>query len=155
MKIDHFPFFIISVVSIILWSSSRATEATVKSKKPRLRSLSNPQFDGVDEVKVELTTFWDRMLRRDSFSSYSFSYAYGSVQVSSVSPNKTEWPECVDEKLTCSECKSLIEQEGYPTISKVEILGPRDPATLDYRNDRVRVICNKTSNQLLAVPIVG
>jgi hypothetical protein len=154
MRIGLSPFFIISVVFIILWSSSRATEATAKTKKPRLRSLSNPQFNGVDEVEVELTTFWNRMLRRDSFS-YSASYAYLPVQVSSVSPNKTEWPECVDEKLTCSECKSLIEQEGYPTISEVEILGPRDPATLDYRTDRVRVICNKASNLVLAVPIVG
>lgn len=92
------------------------------------------------------------MLRQTSFSFHS--YEQGGVHTASVSP-KAEWPECVDEKLTCSKCKSLIKEEGYPSITKVEILGPLDPATLDYRLDRVRVICNKTSNKVIAVPIVG
>lgn len=154
MRIGFSGFFIVSFATIIFGSTSRASGDTVKSKNPRLRSYSNLRTDGVDEVKVEFATFWDRMLLREN-SSFSSSYAYGSIRVSSVSANKTEWPECVVEKLTCSECKFLIEQEGYPTISKVEILGLNEPATLDYRLDRVRVICNKSTNEVIAIPIVG
>jgi len=129
--------------------------AAAKRTAPLLRSPRNSIHQFFD-IGFENGQFWERNLRRGSFS-LSYTNNGGAQTTSTSSENtKTQWPECVDNKLTCDECKTLIEKEGPSNvITNVEILGPTDPASLDYRQDRVRITCDKASNQVIAVPISG
>lgn len=145
------PFFSLSILlTLVLGSSSSVTT----NKRISLRSPGNKILNFFD-VGIENSQFWQRNLRRGSSSS---SYTYGgAVSISaSTDARKTQWPECVNNKMTCDECRILIEKEGPSNgITNVEILGLTDPATLDLRDDRVRITCNKATNAVTMVPYIG
>eukprot|EP00540_Astrosyne_radiata_P012478 CAMPEP_0116843794 /NCGR_PEP_ID=MMETSP0418-20121206/12296_1 /TAXON_ID=1158023 /ORGANISM="Astrosyne radiata, Strain 13vi08-1A" /LENGTH=69 /DNA_ID=CAMNT_0004474607 /DNA_START=161 /DNA_END=373 /DNA_ORIENTATION=- len=63
---------------------------------------------------------------------------------------KNEWPECMG--MTGEEAKALIESEA-PHLSEVVIINARDPVTMDFRMDRVRV--RVINNEVVVVPKVG
>jgi len=144
------PLFSLSILlTLVLGSFSSAT-----TNKRLLRSPGN-NIGNFFDVGFENSQFWQRNLRRGSSSS---SYTYGgAVSISaSTDARKTQWPECVNNKMTCDECKSLIEKEGpLNGIANVEILGLTDPATLDLRDDRVRITCDKATNEVTMVPYIG
>ena len=151
MKIFSFHYITIvySLVSIF-GSSGWAAEVERKRAFPLLRTNAYTSIQtNADESTTDKSYFWNRLLSQ----SYSLSYAYGNVQMSSS--NKEKWPECIDKKFACGECKDLIEKENNPAITIVEILGEHDPATYDLRMDRVRVFCNEETNAVTVVPYVG
>lgn len=150
MKMFSFPYITIIYNLVSMFGSSGwAAEVERKRAFPlRANRYASIRTDA-DESMSDKSYFWNRLLSQ----SYSLSYAYGSVQISSS--NKEKWPECIDKKLTCGECKDLIEKENNPAIARVEILGEHDPATYDLRLDRVRIFCNKETNAVTVVPYVG
>ncbi len=153
MRILSFTFFTtLCTLMCAVVSPTWAIEVETKRISPLLRkSRNNPNSLNIEEVRMENSHFWKRML----LQSMSSSSAFGDVKMaSSVSP-KAQWPECIDDKLKCDECKSLVAKESYPNITNVEILGEHDPATYDLRNDRVRIFCNKETNKVVVVPYIG
>lgn len=125
-----------------------------------------------EELSEEESFFWTRELSSQSFSlmhtsvwkySLSMSHLYdweydGAPTVSSdenqtPDPVKTSWPECVDEPLTCEDCKKHIEEENHPEITMITIVPFDSFVTADYRLDRVRIFCNDTA--VTTVPTVG
>mmetsp|Transcript_23908 Transcript_23908/g.34289 ORF Transcript_23908/g.34289 Transcript_23908/m.34289 type:complete len:200 (+) Transcript_23908:169-768(+) len=134
--------------------------------------------DHEEELSEEESFFWTRELSSQSFSlshtsgwkySLSMSHAYdweydGVPTVSSnkntapttnttADPPKTSWPECVDEPLTCEDCKKHIEEENHPEITMITVVPFDSFVTADYRLDRVRIFCNDTA--VTTVPTVG
>mmetsp|Transcript_12094 Transcript_12094/g.17435 ORF Transcript_12094/g.17435 Transcript_12094/m.17435 type:complete len:108 (+) Transcript_12094:108-431(+) len=64
---------------------------------------------------------------------------------------KNSWPECVDDKMTCEECKAYIEEGNK---DKSVFIVPHDSfVTMDYNTDRVRIFCKE--NYVSRTPTIG
>ena len=51
---------------------------------------------------------------------------------------KMTWPECVGK--TVEEARAMVMKE-FPDVH-IQVLGPNQPATMDYCIDRVRIVTN-------------
>mmetsp|Transcript_18890 Transcript_18890/g.26822 ORF Transcript_18890/g.26822 Transcript_18890/m.26822 type:complete len:103 (+) Transcript_18890:187-495(+) len=63
----------------------------------------------------------------------------------------TEWPECVS--MGCDACKSLI-QGGDPSLELVYV-APNSVVTMDYVENRVRIVCDFTTDTVPQPPNIG
>lgn len=151
MRIYSFSYIAIFYSLADMFGSPGWAEEVDKTRAfPLLRTSRYASTNSnADESTSEKSYFWNRLLSQ----SYLASYAYGTVRLSSS--NKEKWPECIEKKLTCDECKDLIIKENNPAITKVEILGENDPATYDLRVDRVRIFCNEETNTVAVIPYTG
>ena len=63
----------------------------------------------------------------------------------------TEWPECVS--MGCDACKSLIQGED-PSLKFVYV-APNSVIIMDYVENRVRIVCDFTTDTVYQPPIIG